>query len=218
MKIVKDVLNLLAFEGNGVATPFPEFSRDHRICVGFESCEEPAAVGVDQIHRPVIEVGLVEQQQRVLHPRTSRELCEFMRARVSDAEFSRETATDGFDHVELRSSVVVAIAGKRIEQRLVQRDDGRIRDEDLAELLEAALKTLILVFEVLKSTLEDLSKELTECGHEPIVKRGIAEGAVVRLDVFLAELFESSVVTGEEADSERPEQSVSFQLPSLTLD
>jgi hypothetical protein len=32
-----------------------------------------------------------------------------MRARVSDAEFSRKTATDSFDHVELRSSVVVTI-------------------------------------------------------------------------------------------------------------
>jgi hypothetical protein len=115
VKIVENVLYLLSFEGNGVATPFSEFSRDLRICVGFESCEKPAAVGVDQIHRAVIEVGLIEQQQRVLHPWTSRKLCEFMRARVSDGEFSRETATDGFDHVELRSSVVVAIAGKRLK-------------------------------------------------------------------------------------------------------
>src|SRR5699024_8996193 len=140
-------------------TPFPEFSRYFRVCVGFETREEPAAVGVDQVHRPIIEVCLIEQQQRVLHPRTGRELRELVRARVSNAKFSRETATDGFDHVELRSSVVVAIAGKSLEQRLVQRDDGRIRDEDFTELLKAALKTVILVFEVLKSTLEDLSKE-----------------------------------------------------------
>src|SRR5699024_6577444 len=61
VKIIENVLYLLAFEGNGVATPFPEFSRYLRVCVGFESCEEPAAVGVDQVHRAVIEVGLVEQ-------------------------------------------------------------------------------------------------------------------------------------------------------------
>ena len=84
--------------------------------------------------------------------------------RVSDAEFSREAATDGFDHVELRSSVVVAIAGKRLEQRLVQRDDGHIGDEDLAELSEAALKTVILVFEVLKRALEDSRRKSQRTG------------------------------------------------------
>jgi hypothetical protein len=98
-----------------------------------------------------------------------------VRTRVSNAEFSREATTDSFDHVELRSSVVVAIAGKRLKQRLIQCDDGHIGDEDFTELLEAALKTVIFVFEVLKCALEDLSKEITESGHEPIVEGGIAE-------------------------------------------
>src|SRR5699024_9318833 len=124
-------------------------------------------------HRAIIEVRLIEQQQRILHPRTCGELRKLMRTRVSDAEFSWEAATDGFDHVELRSSVVVAIARKRLEQRLIQRDDGRIRDEDLSELLEAALETLILVFEVLKRVLEDRSKVVTEGGHEPLVEGGV---------------------------------------------
>jgi len=66
--------------------------------------------------------------------------------------------------VELRSSVVVAIAGERLEQRLVERDDGRIRDEDFTELLEATLKTVILVFEVLKRS--DLGKLLRKSNHE----------------------------------------------------
>src|SRR5699024_64231 len=175
VKIVKDVLYLLAFEGNGVATPFPEFSRYLRVCVGFETREEPAAISVDQVHRPVIEVGLIEQQQRVLHPRTGGELRELMRARVSDVEFSGETATDGFDHVELRSSVVVAIAGKSLEQRLVQRDDGHVGDKDFTELLEATVETVIFVFEVLKRALEDRSKKVTESGHEPVVEGRIAE-------------------------------------------
>jgi hypothetical protein len=87
-----------------------------------------------------------------------------VRTRISNAEFSREAATDGFDHVELRSSVVVAIAGKRLEQRLVQRDDGHIGDEDLAELSEAALKTVILVFEVLKRALEDSRRKSQRTG------------------------------------------------------
>jgi hypothetical protein len=52
--------------------------------------------------------------------------------------------------VELRSSVVITITRKRLKQRLTQRDDGHIGDEELVELLEPALKTVVLVFEVLK--------------------------------------------------------------------
>ena len=136
-----------------------------------------------------------------------------MRPRVSNAEFSREAATDGFDHVELRSSVVVIIAGGRLEQRLVQRDDGHIRDEDLAELLKPALKTIVLIFEVLKP-LEDLAEEITESRPEPLVEGGVIERAAEGVDVLLTEFFERSVVLREEADSERPEQGVSLQFPA----
>src|SRR5699024_8531577 len=138
---------------------------------------------------------------------------ELVRTRVSDAEFSRETATNGFDHVELRSSVVVAIARKSLEQRLVQRDDGHIGDKDLTELLEASVETVVLVFEVLKRALEDRSKELTQGGHEPVVEGGIGECPTEGFDVRLAVLFEGSVVAGEEANSERPEKGVSLQFP-----
>ena len=84
--------------------------------------------------------------------------------------------------------------------------------ENFTKLLEAALKTVILVFEVLKRALEDLSKEVIESGHEPVVEGRIAEGSAEGLDVFLAKLFERPVVSGEGANSERPEQGVSFQL------
>ena len=47
--------------------------------------------------------------------------------------------------------------------------------ENFTKLLEAALKTVILVFEVLKRALEDLSKEVIESGHEPVVEGRIAE-------------------------------------------
>ena len=103
-------------------------------------------------------------------------------------------------------------------ERMVQRDNGHIGDEYLTELLEATLKTVILVFEVFKRALEDLSEEITESRHEPVVEGGVFERAAEGVDVLLAELFEGSVVTGEEPNSERPEQGVSFQFPAVTLD
>lgn len=117
-----------------------------------------------------------------------------------NVELSRKPGTDGFDHVELRSSVVVTVARKGLEQRLIQRNDGHIDDEDLTELLEAALEPITLVVEVLNHAIEDLSKELTECRREPVMKGGIAERTTVGIDVLLPKFFEGSVVGREKTD------------------
>lgn len=82
-----------------------------------------------------------------------------------------KAGTDGLDHVELRSSVVVARSWKHAQQGLIQRDHNHIDEEDFAELVEPSLETIFLVFEVLKHFLEDLSKERTEAFCEPPVER-----------------------------------------------
>ena len=51
-------------------------------------------------------------------------------------KLSRKARHDGFDHVELRSSVVVIISGKLVGQRLIQRHDGHIDEEHVSEAIE----------------------------------------------------------------------------------
>ncbi len=58
VKIFQELLNLLPFQENGIAAPFPKFVGDFGFCVGLEPREEPAAVGINEIYLPVVKVGL----------------------------------------------------------------------------------------------------------------------------------------------------------------
>jgi hypothetical protein len=74
-----------------------------------------------------------------------------------------------------RSSVAVAISWKRSQQGLIQRNHSHVDDENLPGLLDPALETVLVVYEVLKRLLEDLSEECTEAFCEPPVERDVTE-------------------------------------------
>lgn len=73
-----------------------------------------------------------------------------MGARVGDRELRREPSRNGLDDVELRFRVVVAIAGIGLDQRLVQCNDGRVRDENITESGESTVEAVCRLREIVE--------------------------------------------------------------------
>jgi len=44
VEVIYNVMNLISLQANGVATPFAEFPRYHRVCVLFQSANEVAII------------------------------------------------------------------------------------------------------------------------------------------------------------------------------
>ncbi len=72
MEIIENVVQLLAFEGYGVPTPVAEFFDDSWVRIRLERRDEPSLVGIDQVHRPVVEKALIVQQECPRQPPAGR--------------------------------------------------------------------------------------------------------------------------------------------------
>ena len=92
--------------------------------------------------------------------------------------------------MELRSRVVVIVSREFVGQGLIERGDGHIDEEHVAEAIETPPQLIAAGREVLDRVIEDLAEELTERGDEPVVKGSVGERAADVLEVALAEGFE----------------------------
>lgn len=118
--------------------------------------------------------------------------------------------------MELRSRAVIAVAGNCLDQRPIERDDRRVREEDIAELIQTAVETVVGGREVFEGMIEDFSKKCGECNCKPTVEGGIREVelATDALEVALAECFERADLVHGESKGERPEQGSRVEFPS----
>src|SRR6056297_2153572 len=136
VEIVNDIVDLLAFQGNGVAPPFPSLVRYNRICAGFQPTHEVAIVLIDQREPPVLEVRLVEQYQPLFKPRASVELRAIVGFLVGDAESLQHLIARVMEQVEPCSSLLLIAPFELIREELVQAQHRPISNHYVPEPVE----------------------------------------------------------------------------------
>ena len=127
-----------------------------------------------------------------------------------------ESASLNFHNVEFRSCMVVTVAGKRLNQRPIECNDRRVRDENIPKFIKAAVETVVGRREIVEGMVENFTEKRRERRPEPPVEGGIRESAVTtdELEVALSERFERTVLVHSESERKRPEQRGGIEFPT----